>query len=174
MRASIGMRPHSEQRSSQATFHRMVNPRHFALERAETKLPTEDCIIWDGSKDGKGYGKVMFNYKSYRAHRVMYERHIGTIPEGMVIDHLCRNKSCVNPKHLEPVTQRENIHRGVGVVGSPSNNAQKTHCKRGHEFTPENTLVYMRNEHETQRRCRTCMRAYQRKRYAERKKSNAK
>ena len=71
------------------------------------------------------------------AHRVAYEKAYGPIPEGLVIDHLCRNGLCVNPEHLEAVTRKENILRGEGACAQ---NARKTHCKRGHELIPENLI----------------------------------
>jgi hypothetical protein len=80
---------------------------------------------------------------------VAYELAIGPIPEGLTIDHLCRNRGCVNPAHLEAVTNRTNLLRGDGIAAL---NARKTHCKRGHEFTPENTYVWR----EGTRACRAC------------------
>ena len=74
---------------------------------------TETCWIWRGARDDKGYGSLGINGKILRAHRVSYEWLIGPIPEGLVLDHLCRVPPCVNPAHLEPVTQGENSRRGI-------------------------------------------------------------
>jgi hypothetical protein len=73
------------------------------------------------------------------AHRWSYEHYIGPIESGLVIDHLCRTPTCVNPYHLEPVTSAENLVRGVGPQVTRERHANRTHCKRGHEFTLENT-----------------------------------
>jgi HNH endonuclease len=117
----------------------------------------DECWIWKGSKARGGYGHININGKYPSAHRVAYEIVKGEIPPGMVLDHLCRNPSCVNPNHLEPVTYRENLLRGVGITAI---NAAKTHCPRGHEYTEENTYISKRN----QRTCRTCARELQRER----------
>ena len=85
------------------------------------------------------------------AHRYAYTLLRGAIPVGLTLDHLCRNPRCCNPDHLEAVTQRENIRRGTAPTAV---NAAKTHCKRGHAFTTQNT--YSRGEFD--RRCRTCRR----------------
>jgi hypothetical protein len=84
-----------------------------------------------------------------RAHRVAFEWLVGPVPKGLVLDHLCRNRGCVNPSHLEPVTQQVNTLRGAGPA---ARNANKAHCKWGHEFTPENTGVDKRGK----RWCKTC------------------
>lgn len=109
-----------------------------ALDRFVTKIEVDgDCWLWTGATDGDGrYGSFADGGKSWRAHRWAFVHLAGqTIPDGKVLDHLCRRTLCVNPDHLEVVTQRENILRGGW--GSAVN-ARKTHCKRGHEFTPEN------------------------------------
>lgn len=110
---------------------------------------TDSCWIWKGSDGGNGYGEFHMNGKSVRAHRAVYELLVGKIPKGLVIDHLCRNRICVNPKHLEPVTQKVNILRGTGAS---ARNAKKTYCLRGHELKGRNMNMTLRGW----RRCRRC------------------
>jgi hypothetical protein len=101
------------------------------------------CWIWTGSKYKNGYSRFMYDGACGYGHRFSYEHFNGKIPEGLQIDHLCRNKLCVNPDHLEAVTLQENLKRF---------NVTRTHCKRGHEFTKENTYVSSLNK----RICRKC------------------
>lgn len=120
-------------------------------------VPTGFCWEWEGAHS-EGYGTYWDGKRgSARAHRFAYEQLVGPIPEGMFLDHLCRNPGCVNPDHLEPVTNSENLLR------SPRMNRYvgMTHCKRGHEFTPENTGITSAGA----RRCRAC----ERERYRRRK-----
>ncbi len=117
-----------------------------------------ECWIWLGSRSTKGYGRVSVSGRTQQAHRVVYEALVGPIPEGLQLDHLCRNRSCVNPAHLEPVTCSENIRRGVNLAAY---RAAQTHCLRGHEFTPENTRL----KPQGWRVCRTCHREDAKRRY---------
>lgn len=109
------------------------------------------CWSWTGPVGHNGYGKCAINKKSKLAHRVFYQHFKGEIQSGNQIDHLCKNRLCVNPEHLEEVTAKENNLRSE----SPSAiNAKKTHCINGHEFTVENTYVSKLGR----RNCRACAR----------------
>jgi len=112
---------------------------------------TDTCWHWHGATH-KGYGRFYLSptQRSARAHRIAHELLIGPIPDGLVIDHLCRNRACVNPAHMELVTVGENNLRGVG---DPAINAAKTHCKYGHPFNAANT-IHRRTRNE--RECRAC------------------
>lgn len=113
------------------------------------------CWLWTAAKGKGGYGNFgVTPRKTAYAHRFAYELMVGAIPEGLQLDHLCRNKACVNPAHLEPVTCKENLERGVNVGAAGARlQREKTHCAHGHEFTPENTHRYR-----GQRVCRECSR----------------
>lgn len=121
---------------------------------------TDACWLWIGAKQSGGYGR--FKAEGGRAgkvvlvHRWTYEHFVGPIPDGLTIDHLCRNTSCVNPAHMEPVTREVNAWRG-------NTNKDKTHCAYGHELTPEN--VYVAPKRPTTRDCRKCRKARRRARY---------
>lgn len=115
----------------------------------------DDCWIWNGTICD-GYGRFRIDGKDVFAHRWSYELLRAEIPPSLRIDHLCRNRACVNPWHLEPVSQRENVLRGEGV---PALNARKTHCNSGHEFTYANTYV----DPDGGRECRICRAARQRR-----------
>lgn len=107
------------------------------------------CWEWQGGKRNE-YGHVNYRQRAIGpAHRVAYELLIGPVPDGKQIDHLCRTTLCVNPVHLEPVTQRENILRGVSFSAV---NARKTHCPKGHPYSGTNVRIRA----DGARRCLTC------------------
>lgn len=110
------------------------------------RLGPNDCHRWLASKSN-GYGSFRICGRPFYAHRIAYELAIGPIADGLTIDHLCRNRGCVNPAHLEPVTISENIRRAT---------RDRTECKRGHLLSPENVLL-----EGTHRRCRACMKIVQ-------------
>lgn len=127
---------------------------------------TDGCWNWTGSGTPKGYGMFMPAGKQrVYVHRYVYELMVGPIPEGLTLDHLCRNRSCVNPQHLEPVTRGENALRGSGPAAQ---NSRKTACPQGHPYTSETTSSYAGHL-----RCRVCDIARGQARRAKRKEVNS-
>lgn len=123
----------------------------------------EACWSWTCSRNSYDYGSfsvkdgpVPGKRRNKQAHRVAYELTIGPIPDGLTLDHLCRNRPCVNPYHMEPVTHAVNILRGQGAAAL---NAEKTHCKRGHPFSGDNLHIAP----DGSRCCRECSREKQRR-----------
>ena len=117
--------------------------------------PNSGCWLWHGSGDELGYGRFWDGKRDVQAHRWAYEHFVGPIPDGLVIDHLCRVPACVNPDHLEPVTQRVNLLRGLAPTAI---NARKTYCSRGHALVGKNLI----RRKGGQRGCRTCKNAVRR------------
>lgn len=119
--------------------------------------PNTGCWLWTAFVDAAGYGRINSGARAsggiLYAHRVSYELHVGPIPAGLQLDHLCRVRSCVNPAHLEPVTAQENTSRGLG--------AAKPCCARGHALCGTNVRLYR-----GARVCRTCHRDRERARHS--------
>jgi len=117
------------------------------------------CWEWTGAIDGTGYGRFGVRRKNRYAHCVAWVIEHGPIPYGLELDHLCRNTICVRPSHMELVTHRENMLRGETTL--PALMVSKTHCKRGHPFDAENTVIV-----NGWRQCRICNRIRHRRRTA--------
>lgn len=140
------------------------------MERFWTKVRVGDdaaCWAWLGALAPAGYGRFRYEGRTAQAHRVAWELTNGKIPAGLVIDHLCRNRACVNPAHMEVVTQGENIRRGDSLRVRRENAVAATHCKNGHAWA-EHAVQYA-----TRRRCSECMRANAMRAYHRAKASRA-
>lgn len=124
------------------------------------------CWHWMGYIEQDGYGRVAIpagpkrKYRKRQAHRVIYEILVGPVPPGLQLDHLCRNRCCCNPAHLEPVTAKENIQRS-DLSKRGQHWRDKTHCPQGHEYTPENTYLDKKGG----RFCRACHKVKTREAY---------
>lgn len=117
------------------------------------KVTESGCWLWTAGENGAGYS--WFNRQL--GHRYSYNKFVGDIPDGLQLDHLCRVRCCVNPDHLEIVTPRTNVLRGIGPSAQY---ARRTHCKKGHEFTSDNTYT---TPGESNRLCRICRAEYMRR-----------
>lgn len=127
-----------------------LTPIATAIRNHTPLLPAGECWPWQGNRKPSGYGRVYIGHSKYAlAHRVAYELANGPIPADLTIDHLCRNRSCVNPAHMEAVSRAENTMRG-DTLGA--RNAAKTRCKRGHLLDDANTYLTRQGW----RRCRQC------------------
>ncbi len=118
--------------------------------------PKSPCFEWQGSLEIGGYGYITRTKPrrvNLRVHRLAWECLNGPIPDGMYLDHLCRNRRCINVDHFEVVTHRENTLRGIGT---PAVNQRKTHCKRGHQLSGINLYTYKNRNGHPARTCRTC------------------
>lgn len=111
--------------------------------------PNTGCWLWGGAWCSEGYGSFRMGGKTVKVHRLSFITLGSLIPSGLQLDHLCRQRSCVNPDHLEPVTARENVRRGNGPAGI---NSRKTECDFGHPFDVDNT----RYDPDGKRNCKKC------------------
>jgi hypothetical protein len=146
--------------STQMSAERLAGIRAWADRFWGYVRKTNTCWLWTAYLDDDGYGAYMIRQDGsqwrLRAHRIAYVLIRGEIPDRMVLDHICRVKSCVNPDHLRVVDNRTNILAGIGATAI---NARKTHCNHGHEFTEENT--YRTPACPGSRTCRECRRQRQ-------------
>lgn len=133
---------------SRINFH---GGQHYLRDRlARLDAGAGDCWIYGGDAYAAEYGRFKLHGVEQQAHRIAYRDFGNKLTDEQTIDHLCRNTLCVNPRHLEPVTQTENVRRGIA--------ANKTHCPSGHEYTPENTKMVIRRGLQV-RYCRLCLKA---------------
>lgn len=137
------------------SLSRKARVRGIGPRLAAHSTPNEQgCLCWLGAIAPNGYGRMTVNGSSRLAHRIAWEHFVGHIPDGMTIDHLCRNRACINVAHMEVVTRGENVLRGNSLLAQQS---RQTHCVHGHEFTKANTYIYKNH-----RGCRECRKLYQR------------
>ena len=133
----------------------MSRPNTIMNLMGQLVIQENGCAIWPGRLK-KGYAEVSYQSKKRKLHRLLYEYFVGTVPEGMVLDHLCRNRACGNFAHLEPVTVGVNVLRGESFSAV---NKQKATCLRGHVLEGENIRI----SKDGKRICRPCMRDHGKK-----------
>ena len=113
-------------------------------------MQNDKCWLWTGARNSCGYAEIRRDGKNYKVHRIMFEMFKGTIKKGLEIDHICRVRNCVNPKHLRAVTHRINMLCGDGVG---SENFKKTKCPRGHKY---NRVRKVTRKNGLKQSCRYC------------------
>jgi hypothetical protein len=125
-----------------------VDPASRFVQKIE--ISDEGCWNWQAGLSHNGYGKFTVNGSDVRAHRWSYSNFVGPIADGMTVDHLCNNRRCVNPDHLQTLTQTENV-LAEHSESTARKNSLKTECPKGHPYTDENTYRYKNG-----RTCKTC------------------
>lgn len=128
---------------------------------AKVRVAENGCWLFEPAVKVAWYGKVKTDWGAANVHVIVWNWLRGPVPDGLELDHLCRNKACCNPDHLEAVSHKENCRRGRGPEVARSRRFTQTHCKRGHEFNLVNTIYKKK-----QRVCRICKREWQRARRA--------
>lgn len=152
---------HWQQRNKGRELAPIIRGRSQADRFWEKVEKSQTCWMWRGAVGSAGYGNVQYEGRTWRAHRLAYALILGELPDQMpdgsraVLDHLCRTTLCVNPAHLEPVSDRTNIIRGVGPALAKIQNVDQTFCKHGHPLFGKNLYVQPKTGY---RYCRTCQR----------------
>lgn len=151
--------PNAPRRPASLLHNHMIEDRFWSKVDKDGPVPDYrpelgPCWLWTAGQWGEGYGRFWVSGRPVSAHRFAYEFLVGPIPSGLQIDHLCRVRNCVNPAHMEPVTNRVNTLRGMGPTVAGLRMSTKTHCPQGHPYDEANTR-WWRNE----RLCRACGRA---------------
>lgn len=123
----------------------------YLLSKTEP-ITESGCLIWNDVIDHDGYARQWHEGKNLRVHRIVFNLTHGELPRHLVPDHLCRVRCCLNVNHMEPVTWKENVLRGIGITAE---NARKTHCNNGHAFEGNN-LGSLGQKSDHQRICRKC------------------
>jgi HNH endonuclease len=139
----------------------VINKKHISRFNLKYEKTDSGCWNWIGYVNDNGYGIFSINNKQYRAHRVSYEIYTSSVPLSLDLDHLCRNRRCVNPNHLEPVTRKVNLMRSEtaclsGGMSTARKKMSNNFCNRGHQYTKENTRIRVDHKGRRSRVCRTC------------------
>jgi hypothetical protein len=139
----------------------------WRIDDLSIPVPFCGCIIWLGAVNEDGYGNIgKTTNRSGMAHIAAWELANGPVPDGLELDHLCRVRSCINVDHLEPVTHEENVRRGDHLTWRLKRRVRRTHCRNGHEATPD--TIYWNTEGHL--KCRECIRLVNRRQYLKRRK----
>ena len=151
-------RPDLSQYTTQQLVDELLIRRFFSFVNQNGPIPEHRpelgaCWLWTKKPDKEGYARIQYESRPTRAHVFAYEKFVGSIPSRLVIDHLCRVRHCVNPKHLEAVTRRENNLRGASLWARQS---RRTHCIHGHLLAGSNLYVVKTKQGNERRQCRKC------------------